>query len=149
MTMEQKLDLLIEDMQELKSDMREVKSDVTELKSDVMQLKSEVAMLKTDMEELKGVTQRLEGRVGSLETGFQGLQAQFGELKEEVREIHLHLENVTDVNITRVAEGHIDLWRTLTEAVRISERDELRDVRINVLEGDVRRIKEKLQMCTV
>lgn len=114
-----------------------------------MELKTNIAELKADLEKLKGDTQRLEGKVGTLETGFRGLQAQFEDLKEEVREIRLHLENVTDVNITRGAEGHIDLWRTLTEAVRISERDELRDVRINVLEGDVRRIKEKLQMCTV
>lgn len=125
MTMEQKMDFLIEGMQELRGDVQELKSDVQQLKGDV--------------QELKNCTQ-------SLENGFQELQEKVGHLEGEVRGVRLHLENVTDANIMRVAEGHDILWRRFVEVLKNSERDELRDIRINILEGDVRRMKEKLMM---
>lgn len=101
----------------------------------MMELKEDVQVLKEDVQVLKEAVQVLDNKVEILETNLGNL--------------HLHIENVTDVNIVRVAEGHGDLWRRLMDVVKISEWNELRDIRLNVLEGDVRDIKQHLKMCVV
>lgn len=86
--------------------------------------------LKTDMRELKDRVQVLEEDVSVL--------------KEDVSGIHLTLENVTNRNIRVVAEGHLDLSRKLDEALKADTERELMHLRVNVLENDMRRVKEKV-----
>lgn len=138
--MEQKVDLILEGMLELKADVKGLKGDVTELKGEVKNLKEDVTGLKEDVIGLKSGMRLLEVRMDKLES-------RVGKLEICIHDLKIHLENVTDVNIQRVAEGHLDLYAKLKEATAISERDEMRDIRINVLEGDVKRIKEHLCMC--
>lgn len=102
MTDSEKLDLLISEMQGMKSDMQDVKSDIQELNQRT-----------TDLE-------------------------------KNVTEIKLTIENEISVNIRRVAEGHFDLSRNLHEALRMDSEKEMLAIRVNVLEGEVRRLKERL-----
>ena len=93
--------------------------------------------LKTDMRELKD-------RVQVLEEDVSALKEDVSVLKEDVSGIHLTLENVTNRNIRVVAEGHLDLSRKLDEALKADTERELMHLRVNVLENDMRRVKEKV-----
>ena len=84
----EKLDLLLADMQNMKSDMQNVKNDLQEV-------------------------------------------------KQKVTNIDLTLENEIRVNIRRVAEGHFGFSRNLHE-------NEMLSIRVNILESELRRIKERL-----
>lgn len=79
--------------------------------------------LKTDVRELKDKVQVLEG---------------------DVRGLHLTLENVTNKNIQVVAEGHLDLSRKLDDALKVETEKEMMHLRVNVLENDMRKVKEKI-----
>ncbi|UUD37192.1 Uncharacterized protein conserved in bacteria with the myosin-like domain [Mycoplasmopsis californica] len=48
-----RLDILEQDVAQLKTDVTQLKTDVTQLKTDVTQLKTDVAQLKTDVAQLK------------------------------------------------------------------------------------------------
>lgn len=72
------------------------------------------------------------------------LEERFDKLELEVREIRLTLENETNKNIMRVAEGHLDLSRKLDEALKIENEKEMIAIRVNILENEVRRLKERL-----
>lgn len=133
MNMEQSIKLILEGMQE-------IKADVSELKTDVAELKSEVGMLKTDVTELKADVAELKTEVSELKTDVL-------QLKSDMKKTNLHIENVTDVRIQFIAEGHMSLMRRLENAEKVSELDKIRDVRIGVLEKEVGKIKEKLNMC--
>jgi len=98
----EKLDLLLADMQNMKSDMQNMKSDMQNVKNDLQ------------------------------------------EVKQKVINIDLTLENEIRVNIRRVAEGHLDLSRNLHEAMRIDNEKEMLSIRVNILESELRRIKERL-----
>ncbi len=98
----EKLDLLLADMQNMKSDMQNMKSDMQNVKNDLQ------------------------------------------EVKQKVTNIDLTLENEIRVNIRRVAEGHLDLSRNLHEAMRIDNEKEMLSIRVNILESELRRIKERL-----
>ena len=66
-------------------------------------------------------------------------------LKEDVRSIRLTLENETNRNIRLIAEGHLDLSRKLDEALKVENEMELLLIRVNSLENDVRKLKERIE----
>jgi hypothetical protein len=75
---------------------------------------------------------------------LEAIHAGTEELKNRIVGIETHLENVTDKNIRIIAEGHADLSRQLDEALRASNERELLLIRLNYLEGEVKKIKERL-----
>ncbi len=66
-------------------------------------------------------------------------------IKREIREIQLTLENETNRNIRIIAEGHLDLSRKLDEALKVDQEKEMLMIRINQLESEVRRLKERIE----
>ena len=94
----------------------------------------------TDSEMLRAIydeVQELQIKVGTLESDMQFV-------KNEVRGIQLTLENETNKNIRIIAEGHIDLNRKLDAALKVEEEKEMDWLRLNVLENDMRRVKERV-----
>jgi hypothetical protein len=69
-----------------------------------------------------------------------------GTIEKKVSNIELTLENEIRTNIKRVAEGHLDLSRNLHEALKIDSEKEMLAIRVSVLETELRRIKERLEI---
>lgn len=67
-------------------------------------------------------------------------------IEKKVSNIELTLENEIRTNIKRVAEGHLDLSRNLHEALKIDSEKEMLAIRVSVLETELRRIKERLDI---
>ena len=118
MTDSERFDLILAEIQGIKTDMQGMKTDMQGMKADMQGMKA-------DMRDMKGSISRLEQRVKTIE---------------------VNLENVTNRNIRIIAEGHLDLVRKLEEAVRVKEERELLLTRVNVLEGDMRQVKQRLAM---
>ena len=136
------------DVSELKDDVSELKDDVSELKDDVSGLKKDVTGLKKDVIGLKKDVSGLKKDVSELKTDVSGLKNDVSGLKNDVTNIKMTLENETNRNIRIIAEGHSDLSRKFDEALKheqqYHEERELLLVRVNSIENDVRRIKEKV-----
>ena len=130
MTESQMIKAIYEDMKELKGDVQGLKSDFQVLKDDVQVLKDDVQVLKDDVQVLKDNVQVLNEKVQGLEGDMRGLQ--------------LTLENETNRNIRIIAEGHLDLNRKLDEALKTESEKEMMHLRVNVLENDMRKVKEKV-----
>ena len=71
------------------------------------------------------------------------MKADIQKMKNEIREISLTLENETNRNIKIIAEGHLDLSRKLDKALTVENEKEMAPIRINMMENEIRRIKEK------
>ncbi|RGF97800.1 hypothetical protein DXA10_00545 [Firmicutes bacterium AM55-24TS] len=71
------------------------------------------------------------------------MKADIQKMKNEIREISLTLENETNRNIKIIAEGHLDLSRKLDKALTVENEKEMALIRINMMENEIRRIKEK------
>lgn len=65
--------------------------------------------------------------------------------KQEIRDIRLTLENETNKNIKIIAEGHLDLSRKLDEALKVENEKELLLLKVNHLENELRRTKERVE----
>ena len=105
-------------LQAIYSDMQNMKNDMQEMKTDMQEMKADMRGMKTDIRDLKG-------RVSSIE---------------------MTLENETNRNIRIIAEGHADLCRKLDEALKVENEKELLLVRTNIMENDIRKIKDKLEI---
>lgn len=93
---------------------------------------SDMQNMKNDMQEMK--------------TDMQGMKTDIRDLKGRVSSIEMTIENETNRNIRIIAEGHADLCRKLDEALKVENEKELLLVRTNIMENDIRKIKDKLEI---
>ncbi|MBS6299841.1 MAG: hypothetical protein KH456_03325 [Lachnospira eligens] len=128
----------------MKSDVTELKSEVTELKSDVAVLKEDVSVLKSDVTELKSEVTELKSDVSVLKEDVSNLKEDMEQTKSKISGIEMTLENEIRNNIRIVAEGHTDIIRRFDDYMVIENSKEMFSVRMNILETDVRNIKEKI-----
>lgn len=66
-------------------------------------------------------------------------------IKKDLKSLQLTVENEVIRNIQVIAEGHLDLSRKLDEAIKISNEKEILSLRVNHLENEVRKIKERIE----
>lgn len=66
------------------------------------------------------------------------------EMKRQIKDIQLTLENETNRNIKIIAEGHLDLSRKLDDALKVDSEKEMLLIRVNSLENEVRKLKERI-----
>ena len=69
---------------------------------------------------------------------MQHMDNDLQEVKRKVTNIDLTLENEIRVNIRRVAEGH------LHDAIKTDTEKEMLVIRVNMLESELRRMKDRL-----
>ena len=65
-------------------------------------------------------------------------------LETSIKDTQLTLENETNRNIQIIAENHLSLNQKLDDALKVSEKDELLQIRVNRLETEVRRLKSQI-----
>lgn len=65
-------------------------------------------------------------------------------IQQKITSIEMTLENETNRNIKIIAEGHLDLSRKLDETLKVDNEKEMLLIRVNSLENELRKIKERL-----
>lgn len=80
-----------------------------------------------------------------MESGIKDLSEKVVSLDYNMRDMRLTLENETNRNIQLIAEGHRVLNRKLDEALKVEQEKEYALIRLNILENEVRRLKERIE----
>ena len=76
---------------------------------------------------------------------LQAIDSLLEPIRYEIKSIELTLENETNRNIRSIAEGHLDLSRKLDEALKVENEKEMLLLRVNHLENELRKVKERLE----
>ena len=139
-----RLDLLESDVRELKSGMSEIKHRVASVEQKVTELDQRVSGVEQKVTELDEKVTELDQKFTVLDQKFTVLDQKFTVLDEKVTGLELVIENETNVNIRRIAEGHCDLVRNLREARKVDDEKELLAIRVTVLESDMSKVKHQL-----
>ena len=139
MTDSQKLDYLIEQFGEMRA-------DIKELQKGMNRVEKRLDSLEMRMDAVEQRLDRLEQRMDAVEQRLDAVENRLDKQEEEIRYIRLFQENHLQAQIRRIAEGHLDLYRKLLDALKISGEDELIHVRVNMLESDMKRVKDRLAM---
>ena len=124
MTTEEMLVSLVENVKNINSTLNNMNKQFDDINN-------QIAEMKTDIQNVKDETKQ----ISEMKTDIQ---------KMKIREISLTLENETNRNIKIIAEGHLDLSRKLDKALTVENEKEMALIRINMMENELRRIKEKL-----
>ena len=138
MTDSEKLDLLLAGMQDMKSDLLLLKTKVTDLDSKVTGLEENVT-------ELGRKVIDLDNKVTDLDSKVTGLEENILELHRRVIDFELHMENVTDKNISLLAENFIDLTNKLNQAIPAADKNLAYEVKVNYLIEEVEELKTKVE----
>ena len=126
MTTEEMLVSLVENVKNINSTLNNMNKQFDDINN-------QIAEMKTDIQNVKDETKQ----ISEMKTDIQ-------KMKNEIREISLTLENETNRNIKIIAEGHFDLSRKRDKALTVENEKEMALIRINMMESEIRRIKEKL-----
>lgn len=121
-----------------------LESDVRELKSGMSEIKQRVASVEQKVTELDQRVASVEQKVTKLDEKVTELDQKFTVLDEKFTGLELVIENETNANIRRIAEGHCDLVRNLREARKVDDEKELLAIRVTVLESDMSKVKHQL-----
>ena len=135
--MEQKVTELDEKVTELDQKFTVLDEKVTELDQKFTVLDEKVTVLEQKFTVL-------DEKVTVLDQKFTVLDQKFTVLDEKFTGLELVIENETNVNIRRIAEGHCDLVRNLREARKVDDEKELLAIRVTVLESDMSKVKHQL-----
>ena len=76
---------------------------------------------------------------------LQAIESLLEPIKRDIRSLQLTLENETNRNIKIIAEGHLDLSRKLDEALKVDNEKEMLLIRVNHLENELRKVKERIE----
>ncbi len=97
------------------------------------------------MDGLEGRMDRLEGQMSGIENRMDKMEKRQERFEQETRndfaDIRLHLENITDRNISILAENHLNLIDKLNEAIPCANKQLINDLRINSLTDRVTRLE--------
>lgn len=137
MTDSEKLDLILLKMQGMENEMQGIKTGM-------QGMETRMQGMETRMQGMENKMQGMETKMQGMETRMQTLENDLQEVKQKVTNIDLTLENEIRVNIRRVAEGHLDISRNLHDALKIDSEKEMLVIRVNILESELRRMKERL-----
>lgn len=118
------LQMMKTDMQEMRTNMQTMHTDMQEMHTNMQTMHTDMQMMKTDLVSVKNDTEEIRSRVSNLE---------------------LRLENETNRNIRLLAENHIELINKLNEAIKVSSRHYLYELKVNTLERRVENL-ERYQM---
>lgn len=94
-------------------------------------IQDDIKQIHIDMQQMQGNMQQMQGNIGSL--------------SDRVDSIETTLENVTNKNISIIAEAHLDLSRKLDDALKVENEKELLLIRVNILEDDIKKIKSRIE----
>ena len=117
-----------------------------------------MALTREDLQAIAGLLQPVQGDIQAIKGDIQAIQEDIQDLKrrttaiedavqslnQRTTNIELTLENETNRNIKIIAEGHLDLSRKLDDALKVEHEKELLLIRVNILENELRKVKEQL-----
>ena len=107
-------------------------------------------ILEAVLVEVKGLGTRMDGlesRMDGLEDRMERMEKNQERFEEETRnnfaDIRLHLENITDRNVSILAENHLNLINKMDVSATWMNRIMINEVKMNALTDQVARLQAK------
>lgn len=138
MTNDELLKKIYDDTQMMKTELTSVKETTEGLVTGLKEVREETKGLATGLEELREETKELAADMKSVKKDTK-------ELRSRMSAIELNLENETNKNIRILAENHLSLMEKLDEAIKVSNRHFLYELKVSSLDRRVTEIERRIQ----
>lgn len=96
-------------------------------------------------EDLQAIAVLLQNTTEPLQNAITGMQKDITSMQKDITDVKLHLENITDRNISLLAENHGHLIDKLNQAVKVSDKSCLEEIRVNILTEKVEKLEKEIE----
>ncbi len=83
--------------------------------------------------------------ITSMQKDITSMQKDIASMQKDITDVKLHLENITDRNISLLAENHGHLIDKLNQAVKVSDKSCLEEIRVNILTEKVEKLEKEIE----
>ena len=121
-----------------------VMQKLTGLEDKMTGVEDKMSGLENRISGLEDRTSGIEGKAAGLEEKVSAIQKITAETKNELTEVKLHIENVTDKNITLLAENYCNLANKLDENNKVTDVQLAYQIKVNFLIDDMEKMKKEI-----
>ena len=137
-----KLEPVMQKLTGLEDRMTGVEGKMSGLENRMTGVEGKMSDLESRISGLEDKTSGIEGKVTGLEEKVSAIQKISVETQKELTEVKMHIENVTDKNITLLAENYCNLVNKLDENNKVTDVQLAYQIKVNFLIDDM----EKMSM---
>ena len=121
-----------------------VMQKLTGLEDKMTGVEDKMSGLENRISGLEDRTSGIEGKAAGLEEKVSAIQKITAETKNELTEVKLYIENVTDKNITLLAENYCNLVNKLDENNKVTDVQLAYQIKVNFLIDDMEKMKKEI-----
>ena len=121
-----------------------VMQKLTGLEDKMTGMEDKMSGLENRISGLEDRTSGIEGKAAGLEEKVSAIQKISAETQKELTEVKLHIENVTDKNITLLAENYCNLVNKLDENNKVTDVQLAYQIKVNFLIDDMEKMKKEI-----
>ena len=136
------LQTITKDITDMKKEMTDVKRDMIDMKKDMTDMKNDMTDMKKDMTDMKKDMTDMKEDMTNMKKDMANMKEDILGLKEETKDIRLHIENVTDKNISLLAENYCNLVQKLDENNKVTDSQLAYQIKVNYLISDMEKVKQ-------
>ena len=132
--------------------LKKIYDDTQMMKTELTSVKETTEGLVTGLKEVREETKGLAAGLKEVREETKGLAADMKAVREDTKDlrsrmsaIEFNLENETNKNIRILAENHLSLMEKLDEAIKVSNRHFLYELKVNSLDRRVTEIERRIQ----
>ena len=138
MTNDELLKKIYDDTQMMKTELTSVKETTEGLVTGLKEVREETKGLAIGLKEVREETKEFAADMKSVKEDTK-------DLRSRMSAIELNLENETNKNIRILAENHLSLMEKLDEAIKVSNRHFLYELKVSSLDRRVTEIERRIQ----
>ena len=136
--------MLDEKLKPVMQKLTELEDRIFGLEDRISGLEDRISGLEDRVSGLEGRMSGIEGKVIGLEEKVSAIQKITAETQKELTEVKMHIENVTDKNITLLAENYCNLANKLDENNKVTDVQLAYQIKVNFLIDDMEKMKKEI-----
>ncbi len=136
MTNDEKLDLILAEIKDMKTDMKDMKTDIQNMKAYMQNMDLRIQNLETDVQNMKTDIQNMK-------IDIQNMKTDMNSVKLKVTGIELKLEDEIRHNIQLLAENHSNLIDKLNQAIRVTDKTLIWEVQLSGFKIRLEKLEEE------
>lgn len=98
-----------------------------------------------EQEFLQAISELIDKKLEPIKRDIQDIKSDVQNLKSDIQKLQLHIENITDRNIQLLAENHLSLVDKLNQAIKVSDKTLLYEIKVNYLTERVEQLEQKIK----
>ena len=139
-----KLEPVMQKLTGLEDKMTGMEDKMSGLENRMTGVEGKMSDLESRISGLEDKTSGIEGKVTGLEEKVSAIQKISAETQKELTEVKMHIENVTDKNITLLAENYCNLVNKLDENNKVTDVQLAYQIKVNFLIDDMEKMKKEI-----